>query len=629
MGTPNSTSTSYLNTSGNGSGYSKGLDNDLYDARNLNFSGGDDRSSSKKGFVSKIYNVSETVDSTTSILSKAPFSLANRYALFTYNGFNGNSVQILNGDYKNTPDNPLMGGDFAKRPTAEKIVEYFSQYPQMMYEWSDLLWTKHLGIVPNNHMLTLRRYPMPVEDNIFNRFKKTMSKSESANLEKWVEGNRKEAAAAKKANRAIKETAPPAIQGDPMDDIQPDMARAVCWWGQDTDNSFEELMSFTYGYKWKTQQSETTTHEISSDHSYTSSPFYQKVAGGGVGGQVAKAFVQTSVAGVNASDEYSRTNRPGFDPYATTFPNFVIGPINVITEMQTRDQGLAFEQSIKLVFMYDMKAYGDINPRVAMLDIFANLLVLTYSNANFWGGANRFYGGSGYVAPRFGDDDLLRKGDFKGYLGSIATQIGTGFTSTFGDSSGGFSVESFLSGLSDVAGTGIGNLLGKMINKNLGAAPAAHQMKGLITGEATGNWHLTIGNPFNPIAMIGNLALESSSIKFKGPLSADDFPSYIVLEVNLKHARPRDKTDFESMFNAGKGRLYAAAAGDEDVLNLRANDELTYGAFQGQSLNSGGGENNFWKYTPGEQVANSGKPVVYANKQLKALAVLAHDETLR
>ena len=615
---PNASTTTLLNTTGNTTGYSEGLNNNLYDPRAINFAGGNaERSEFKDVFVSQLYRDGDNrpvdVDPTTSVVQKAPFSLANRYALFTYNGFNGNSAVIAGADYKDSPDNPLMGGAAAKEPTAENIVTYFSQFPQMKYEWSDFLWSKHLGIVPNNHMITMRRYPTPVEDNIFNRFKKVMTEGDADSIEDW-------------AKSPANERGPqPAINGQPVNDIQPDLARAICWWGEDTENSFEEIMSFTYGYKWKTQTAETTTHEQGAEHSYTSHPFYEKMASGGFGGMLAKSFVQTSVAGVSAADEYSRTNRPGFDPQATTYPNFVIGPINVVNEMQTRDQGLNFEQSIKLVFMYDMKSYGGINPKVAMLDIFANLLVLTYDNANFWGGANRFFGSSGYVAPRFGNDTLLRKGDFRGYLGSLVSQLGKGFTSTFGNADGSFDPASIASGIKDSMGTFMGNFLGNMINKQLGAPTAYHQIKGMITGEATGNWHLTVGNPFNPIAMIGNLILESSNIKFRGPLSADDFPSYMILEVNLKHARPRDKSDFESMFNAGKGRLYAAADGQDDILNLRGEDELVYGAFQGKRLTGESGEKNFWKYTPGEETANSDKPTVHATEEIKNLSVLAHD----
>ena len=174
---------------------------------------------------------------------------------------------------------------------------------------------------------------------------------------------------------------------------------------------------------------------MGSDNSYTGHPFYERFGGGGVGGLL-KAGTDL-IRGVGPSDKYRAMQQNGYDPYATTYPNFVIGPVNVINKMTTQDTGLNFSHDLKLTFEYELKEYGNINPKVALLDIFANLLVLTYSNANFWGGANRFMGGSGYVAPRFGDDSKLRAGDFKGYLSSLVTDMGGGFMAAFGGGTGG------------------------------------------------------------------------------------------------------------------------------------------------------------------------------------------------
>jgi len=48
-------------------------------------------------------------------------------------------------------------------------------------------------------------------------------------------------------------------------------------------------------------------------------------------------------------------------------------------------------------------------------------------------------------------------------------------------------------------------------------------------------------------------------------MSYDGFPTQLKLTVNLKHARPRDKADIESMFNGGKGRLYMQPEGGVDT----------------------------------------------------------------
>ena len=34
------------------------------------------------------------------------------------------------------------------------------------YDYSDFMYCKHLGKVPNNYLITLRRFPLPVDDYI-------------------------------------------------------------------------------------------------------------------------------------------------------------------------------------------------------------------------------------------------------------------------------------------------------------------------------------------------------------------------------------------------------------------------------------------------------------------------------
>jgi len=91
----------------------------------------------------------------------------------------------------------------------------------------------------------------------------------------------------------------------------------------------------------------------------------------------------------------------------------------------------------------------------------------------------------------------------------------------------------------------------------------------LLTGESTGQWHLTVGNPLNPMAVIGNLICTKTQVSFKGGLGVDDFPEILEVEVSLKPGRPRDKGEIESMFNSGRGRFYLVPAGGSDINKVR------------------------------------------------------------
>mgnify|MGYP000320227652 CR=1 FL=1 len=54
----------------------------------------------------------------------------------------------------------------------------------------------------------------------------------------------------------------------------------------------------------------------------------------------------------------------------------------------------------------------------------------------------------------------------------------------------------------------------------------------LLTNQPVGQWHLTIGNPFSPIAVYGNLILEKTSIEWDDVLDR-------VKELNKKSKRAK------------------------------------------------------------------------------------------
>jgi len=84
-------------------------------------------------------------------------------------------------------------------------------------------------------------------------------------------------------------------------------------------------------------------------------------------------------------------------------------------------------------------------------------------------------------------------------------------------------------------------------------------MNSLLTGESTGDWHLTIGNPVNPIMCIGNLICTGVSFDFPTDnLSYGDFPTKLVVKVKLKPGMAKDRAGIEMMFNMGKHRIYYA-----------------------------------------------------------------------
>ena len=126
------------------------------------------------------------------------------------------------------------------------------------------------------------------------------------------------------------------------------------------------------------------------------------------------------------------------DKLGTTYANFVIGPVNVIDATNVRDRGMKFSNDLKLNFEYELKSLSYVNPKIAMIDIISNMLTMTYNNGQFFGGGQRYYGGAGAVASQFGDINKLKQGDFSGYIGSVVTDVETGFKNVFGGGTGEF-----------------------------------------------------------------------------------------------------------------------------------------------------------------------------------------------
>jgi len=435
-------------------------------------------------------------------------SIFNNFALFR---FNGTPFKDTTEDSYNTVD--FGDSSVYENPTVSKIIERCNAGPgkSYKYEWSDFALCKYLGKIPNNHMITLRRFSFPVGDDIMNL---QMSGKD----------------------------------GKLKDVPQPDVARAITWMSEVTGNKLDEILKFDYNYKWKTVEADVQTLD-------SQNQARRGKLGSFIDNSTILSALNATANGVDAAGKRRiESQGSGYDAFKETYPNHVFGPYNSIRSMNVRDGGMEFNQSFTLNFQYEMRAIGDTNPKALFLDQFANMLALTYSNAPFWGGEVRYLNsGQGSIGRPLGDISKLQNGDYGGF-----------FKSVLGDLKG-------LSGGGTMAG--ITNLLGKTANNLLGGAlmdlfntPQGGQIaNALLTGEATGSWHVTIGNPLNPIAVIGNLICEKTEVKFTGPLGPLDFPENLEISITLKPGRPRDKSEIESMFNSGKGRFYITPKGGPDI----------------------------------------------------------------
>jgi hypothetical protein len=260
------------------------------------------------------------------------------------------------------------------------------------------------------------------------------------------------------------------------------------------------------------------------------------------------------------------------DPYADgPYTNRILGPVDRIDSVKKRKAGLMFKNSIKLEFEYVGRPIGGINPKAALLDIMSNFLVIGSASAVFWGGQHRFVS-KPFIYPFTGGGkgiSQLYRGNPIGWATTTAENFGNNLasgTKGIAELAKGFFSKTTGKGFSDILGelrnlfTGnnvASNLVKEKIAKSVaGQIPYLSGLKALLIGEPVGEWHVTIGNPFNPIAMIGNLICTGIDVEFSEELGPDDFPVSMKFTVNLEHGMARDRDAIQSMFNRGMGRIY-------------------------------------------------------------------------
>lgn len=482
----------------------------------------------EKGLDSKSYNVDTVVsgekgttyeDKGESVtLGKAPRSLFNNWTLHRYanrSGVVNYSTKEMNGADYNKPVFKGFGDNNSMNPTAKNIVEYSKTTggEGFSYSYSDFIQMEHYGQISNDYLITLRRFAHPVPDDILS----------------------------------------PQRQGadgkPPVDNSEPDLARAVTWLSPALGNDLKEILKFSMGFKWN--EAESKIQEVESKESD------RGALGDMIDSNPTAAAIESGLNGFTATQARQIRNQGNVDYAKETYPNKVFGPLNIIDKVLARDKGLKFEQEFKLNFVYELKAFPGTSPKVAFMDTLSNVLALTYNNAPFWGGAVR-YSGTGKTGKPFGDMSKLASGDYAGYIGSIADKL-AGMGGNFLDQlkktakniAGGAGINKILGDSSILE-----NIVGGGLMKLLGGPSGGTVINAFLTGDPTGQWHLTIGNPMNPIMVCGNLALQDTNVSFEGPLGFEGFPTKMKVEITLKPGRPRDKTEIESMFNAGRGRMY-------------------------------------------------------------------------
>ena len=446
-----------------------------------------------------------------------------------------------------------------QNPTYKNILKYYSDksfdpYGLASYRMQDFIYLKYYNQIPNNYMITLRRYTHPCEDHMFGL---DMSAEDINKLNGYEESYF-------------------------------NIATAVTYMGEKTGNKLSDILKFEYGANYEEKEAKVEMLQSSDgglaaqmkqrmgiSESFTQGTMTRQEAGGGGAllKQAIKFSALTGMKGKSVQESIAASHRFEGDELGKVYGENIYGDVNVINKTKVRSRGLTYSGNFTLNFEYSLKSLKCVNPRIAMMDILSNFLILTGNYGSFWGGETRFYGQRN-IAPQFGDPAKLRNGDFKGYFKSLISDVKSGFES-ISTANGGSG--SLWDGLKNLASGALQGLLGNLLGGNVGVAGTAQAPAALLSGEPTGYWHVTIGNPLDPIAMMGNLAVTKTTVQFNEVLGYDDFPTEVKFTVELEHCMPRDNAGIENMFNGAKGRFYSFT--DAGLLNTFA-DIDNMAAFQ-------------------------------------------------
>ena len=79
---------------------------------------------------------------------------------------------------------------------------------------------------------------------------------------------------------------------------------------------------------------------------------------------------------------------------------------------------------------------------------------------------------------------------------------------------------------------------------------------GLMTGQNTTPWHLTIGNPYSPFFNVGNIIVDKVDLKFNNEFAYNDIPTRVTATIGVSFGRNLGAQEIFSVFNNGYRRQY-------------------------------------------------------------------------
>lgn len=520
------------------------------------------------------YGVFENINDARSTLPgslfyEAQHSEDGRSGLFNYyvigdskSGISGEKFSYIKSETFEM--NQIVAPEVSRNPTANNIIKTTTsdgayldpknRYVSQPYNVKDFIFCKHYGVIPNNRMITLRRFPHPIMDNL--------RVPTPGKIPEIVTEN---------GRTSVKEVDSQGITTGDMvrTGVGLPVAQAVTFFGEGTGNNLSDILSISSGLVWDFPDQEKLLKAEGNDRGlFDPQSLPGKYLSGIVGDKTAEGIqgISSLIGNFTDPDNVDQKNR------RTLFDKLTQGDgplskrlfvdVNTVNKMAVRGVGFTGGMSdIRLTFTYSLTSVGTVNSRMLFIDLLANLLTIGTDYGKFLTPqllfqSNKqgigFPGGSkGYVKS------LLQPVEF------INDMLDMNFNQMMKTKKQSVE-ENVKSAKREIEQLKKGQKLQKdgVVYKTLTALLSDQLLTQLkyepvmLSGYPTGEWHLVVGNPLNPISMMGNLICKGVEIKLNNVLGPDDFPTEMTAIFTLSPARQRHKGDFESSFNRGNGRLY-------------------------------------------------------------------------
>ena len=471
----------------------------------------------------------------------------------------------------------------SRNPTAKQIIDTVtrgakgpayldpsSPYRGQIYNVKDFIFCKYYGIIPNNRMITLRRFAHPVLDSL-----KILANGTKRG-DFVVEG--------KKDQKSVKYVAQDIPTLGKLQDPEARLntslpvAQIVTFFGGDTGNTLNSILGIDTGLNFSMETQSELKNEQTGDPGLMNTPYGDLIKSAITSGsrneindteiESYDKFVQTLL---NPDKQLNKLERALLDEAVTAegpLSKKIFVNVNTVNQVNTRKQGFnGGLNGFTLYFHYTLNSAGQVNSKLLFLDLMSNILSVgadygqfltpeirieqTSLGLGFPGGPKKYAQSitdpMQYIREAIGQ--LLSEGEVNKRLDAEKSvkeemeQVVNDLKKFGNDPTKGVAADSKVYKSLSV-------MISDLFLKKIYYSPL------MLSGYPTGEWHVTIGNPLNPIAMMGNLVCTNVKLEFNDTLGPDDFPTEMKATVTLSPGRQRHRGDWESMFNRGNGRLY-------------------------------------------------------------------------